>query len=159
MSENLSRIKMRNTTVSGSLDGVIVITGYLIECEPVTRPKQNVLRPIAPDEPDTEVEVGYSKNALEPLTLVFRKRKIALTISAYRLFRYVHDLYRAEGQEEFEFIEITEIFTGDELGKSDDAIGKLVRKIATALAKITAPISVTYNRGRIYVVAKKGNEK
>ena len=159
MSDNLSRITMRATTVSGSLDGVVVITGYVINFEPAALIKRDVVRPVAPDEPDTDVEVGYSKNALEPLTLVFRERKIELTKLAFILFRYVNDLYRSEGQEEFDFAEIAEVLTGDDCGKSTAAIGKLVRKIATALAKLVSPISIKYERETLYVVTQKGNEK
>ena len=75
MSEHLSRITMRRAAVCGPVDNVTVITGYVVDFEPNSNSppatKRDVLRPVAPDEPDTAVEVGYSRNALEPLTLVF----------------------------------------------------------------------------------------
>ena len=158
MSDHLSRITMRKTTVSGSCDDVLICTGYLVAFEPEVPAKREIVRPVAPDEPDTEAEVGNSKNALEPLTLVFREKKVELTKSAFILFRYVNDLYRTEGQEEFDFSELAEILAGDECGKSRAAIGKLVRQIATGLAKIAAPVSVTYKRERLYVQNFFGHE-
>ena len=68
-----------------------------------------IIRPVEPDEPDTEVEVGYSKNALEPLTIVYRNRKVELTKTLYILFRYVNDLYRTEGQTEFDFADLSDV--------------------------------------------------
>ena len=158
MSDQLSRITMRKTTVNGSFDDVLIITGYVVEFEPEAPPKRDVLRPIIPDEPDTEVEVGYSKNALEPLTIEFGGRRIELSLSDYKMFRYVYDLYRAEGREEFDFEELSEVLTGDGCGKSGNALGKQVRQIATALAKIVSPISVIYERETVYVVAILRNE-
>ena len=159
MSDHLSRITMRKATVSGSFDDVLTLTGYIVTFEPEVPIKREIVRPVAPDEPDTEVEVGYSKNALEPLTLVFREKKADLTKSAFILFRYVYDLYRTEGQMAFDFAELSEVLTGSDCGKSKNALGKLVRRIALALAKIVSPISLTYERERLYVVAKVGNEK
>ena len=86
MSDHLSRITMRKTTVSGSFDDVLTLTGYVINFEPEMPAKRDVLRPVAPDEPDTELEVGYARSRLEPLTLVFREKKIELTKSAFILF-------------------------------------------------------------------------
>ena len=159
MSEHLARIMMHKTTVSGSFDDEIVITGYVDKFESEEPEKRDVLRPVEPDEPDTEVEVGYSQNALEPLTLVFRERKIELTKSSFILFRYVYDIYRAEGRTEFDFAELSEALSGDDCGKSKTAIGKLIRQVATALAKIVSPISLRYEREILYVIAKVGNKK
>ena len=151
MSDHLSRITLRKATFSGSFDDLLILTGYVMAWEPVAPVKRDVLRPVEPDEPDTDVEVGYSRNALEPLVIEFRGKKVKLTDSTYPLFRYVNDLNRAEGQEEFEFAELSEVLTGTEGGKSNAAIGKLVRRIAKALAKIAAPIVLSYNREVLYV--------
>jgi len=85
MSEHLARISMHGTTLGGSFDNEVIITGYVDKFEPGEPAKRDVLRPVEPDEPDTKIEVGYSKNALEPLTLSFCARKIELTESAYIL--------------------------------------------------------------------------
>jgi len=132
MTDSISRITVRKANVIVSENGTTTIIGYVVDFEPEAPAKRDVLRPVAPDEPDTEVEVGYSQNALEPLTIEFCGRSIELTVSTYRLFRYVNDLYRAEGQTEFEFAEISEVLTGRESGKSKTAIGKLIRQIVSA---------------------------
>ena len=151
MSDYLSRVTMRKATFGGGTFELLTVVGYIVESEPETPAKRDVLRPAEPDEPDTEIEVGYSRNALEPLTLVFRERKIELTKSEFILFRYVNDLHRIEGQVEFEFSVLSEILTGDEFGKSKNALGKMIRQIATALARILAPITISYNREILYL--------
>jgi len=129
----------------------LTVVGYIVEFEPEAPAKRDVLRPAEPDEPDTEIEVGYSRNALEPLTLVFRERKIELTKSEFILFRYVNDMYRSEGQEEFDFAELSMVLTMDELGLSSNAIGKIIRQVELALKKIVAPITLFYNREVLYI--------
>jgi hypothetical protein len=146
---------MRKATFGGGTFELLTVVGYIVEFEPEAPAKRDVLRPVAPDEPDTEVEVGYSQNALEPLTLVFRDKKIELTRSAFILFRYINDLYRAEGQEEFEFSELSEVLAGDEFGKSKSAIESLVRRINVCLVKIRAPILLTFYRETAYVAQQK----
>jgi len=146
---------MRKTTVSGSFDDVLIVTGYVVEFEPEAPTKRDILRPVEPDEPDTEVEVGYSRNAIEPLTVVFRDKKVELTKSAFILFRYINDLYRAEGQEEFEFSQLSEVLAGNEFAKSKSAIESLVRRINVCLVKINAPITLNFYKETVYVVCQK----
>ena len=113
--------------------------------------RDSMVRPVAPDEPDTEYEVGYSLNALEPLTIVYHNRKVKLTEKPYLLFRYVYDLYRTEEQTEFEFAELSAVITGNESGMKKLAIWKLIRKLTIALEKIKAPIVLYSSREVLYV--------
>ena len=151
MKNTLYRITVKDATISGHLAGELTLTGSIVRCEPEGHVKRDVLRPVAPDEPDTDVEVGYSQNALEPLTLEYRGRKVELTKSEFILFRYVNDLYRSEGQTEFEFLELSEILTGDEFGLSSNAIGKLIRQVAIALANMVAPITLYASMEVLYI--------
>ena len=151
MSGNLYRVTMQHATFGGGSFETMTITGYDPVWETEVPTKREIVRPVDTDEPNSDIEVGYSKNALEPLTIEFCGRRIEFTVSTYRLFRYVNDLYRMEGQTEFEFAELSEVLTGRESGKSKIAIGKLVRNIAAALVKIGAPIFVTYNREVLYI--------
>jgi hypothetical protein len=150
MTDSLSRITLEkaNVIVDG---GKTTVIGYIIEFESETSAKRDIERPVTPDEPDTEIEVGYSRNVLEPLTLVFRDKKVNLTLSAFILFRYVNDLFLMEGRTEFDFAELSESITGDEFGKSKTAIETLVRRIAIALEKLHSPIRLIYNREVLYV--------
>jgi len=145
------QIIVKDATISGHVAGELTLTGYIVSCEPESPVKRDVLRPVAPDEPDTDVEVGYSQDALEPLTVVYRGRKAELTKTLYILFRYVNDLYRAEGQTEFDFAELSEVLTCDECALSSNAIGKYIRCIAHALAKIVAPITLSYYKEVLYI--------
>lgn len=104
---------------------------------------------------DTEVEVGYSRNRQEPLTIEFRGRKTELTLSTYRLFTYIHELNRAEGRTEFEFMEIAEAMSGDDCGLSKTAIETLVRRLNLSLEKLLSPIRLKYNREVLYIVKRQ----
>jgi len=146
---------MRKATFGGGTFELLTIVGYIVEFEPEAPAKRDVLRPVEPDEPDIEAEVGYSRNALEPLTLVFRNKKVELTKSAFILFRYVNDLYRTEGQEGFEFSELSEVLAGNEFGKSKSAIESLIRRINICLVKIRAPVSLNFYRETVYIVQQK----
>ena len=132
-------------TLSGSL---------VINFGPETPAKREILRPVDPDEPDTEVEVGYSRNRQEPLTIAFRNRKTELTLSTHQLFTYVNDINRTEGQAEFEFAELSDVLSGSYCGKSKTAIETLIRRINIALEEIQAPIWLKYNREVLYVVKR-----
>ena len=154
MTEPLYRITVKDATFSGPVAGQFLIVGHVIDCEPKIHVKRDIVRPVAPNEPDTESEVGYSRNALEPLTLVFRNKRVKLTEKPYCLFRYVYDLYRAEGQTEFGFGELSEVLTGDDFKMGKAALATLIRRIAVLLSKILSPISLTYNRETLYVVNK-----
>ncbi len=93
------RAWFRDATPGFPVGGLFPITGYLEKVEPTeAAPARPVLRPIEPDEPDPETEVAYSRNALEPLTLVFKERKVKLTESLYILFRYIYDFTARRGK-------------------------------------------------------------
>jgi len=158
MTELLYRITVKDATFSGPIAGQTVVTGYIVSCEPETPAKREIVRPVAPDEPDTEIEVGYSRNAFEPLTVVYRKRKVELTKTLYILFRYINDLYRAEGKTAFDFAELSEVLTGDDCKMGKTALVSLIRRLAFFLSKIIAPISLTYSRETLYVVNKFVNQ-
>jgi hypothetical protein len=113
---------------------------------------KEILRPVCPDEPDTDIEVGYSKNALEPTTIEYQGRKTALSLTVYRLFRYINDLHRVEEQTEFEFAELSEALTGDELGKESDTIVRLIKEIRKGLKKIGAPFTLPCQRETLRIV-------
>jgi hypothetical protein len=151
MADQFCRIIMRKAFVSGPVDDLTVVTGYPVKFEPETPILRVILRPVIPDEPDSETEIGYSQNALEPLTLVFRNVKVELTKSAYILFRYIYDLYRTEGRIEFDFAELSEILTGDDCGKSKNAIETIVRRLAESLEKILPPFSLIFRQERLYI--------
>ncbi len=155
MTTNLMvRAWFRDATPGFPVGNLLPITGYLERIEGETTPIRPVLRPIAPDEPDPETEVAYSRNALEPLTIVFKERKVKLTESLYVLFRYVYDLYRAEGQTEFEFLEIAEAIKGDDAAMSSSSIKKNIDRLRESLVKLNAPIDLTYRNEVIYVSDK-----
>jgi hypothetical protein len=159
MTNQLSRLTLQNATLSGPVAGQMIVIGHIIDCEPEMPIKREILRLVEPDEPDTEVEVGYSKNALEPLTIVFQDRKVELTILAYRLFRYVNDLYRLEGQTEFDFAELSEALTGDEFGMSRSALGTLIRRLDESLETIVPPFTLNTEKETLYVCNKFVAEK
>ena len=159
MTDTFARISMHGTTLGGSLDNEVIITGYVDKFEPEEPAKRDVLRPVEPDEPDTKIEVGYSKNALEPLVIEFQGRKVKLTDSIYPLFRYINDLYRAEGKTEFEFSELSEVLTGDECDLSRSAIISLIRRLALFLEKIRSPLILTCKKEVLYVSCKNATGK
>ena len=114
-----------------------------------------LVRPVAPDESDTEYEIGYSTNVLEPLTIVYRNRKVKLTEKPYLLFRYVYDLYRTEEQTEFEFSELSAALTGNENEISIVAIKHSIRMLATALEKIKSPIVLYSRKETLYIMERE----
>jgi len=69
MTGNLCRITVRNAMFGGGFFEILTVTGYDAVWEPEAPAKRDVLRPVAPEEPDTDIEVGYSKSIREPLTL------------------------------------------------------------------------------------------
>jgi hypothetical protein len=142
MENQLCRITVKNGSVASVAD-VMVVTGYLVNFEPESpqQPCRDILRPLEPDEPDSDIEVGYSRNVLEPLTIVYKKKKAELTKTPFIVFRYCYDKYRAEGQSEFEFSDIAEFIKGDELGMTTNAIRKTIQRIAEPFALINAPIA------------------
>ena len=148
MTKQLSRITFRNATLNGLFAENLTVTGFIEKQEPNVR---EILRPVEPDEPDTEIDVGYSKNPLEPLTIEHRKRKVELTKTLYILFRYINDLYLAEEQTEFEFLELSEFLRRNGYKSGRRAIESSIRRIALALSKIIAPITLVYNREVVHV--------
>ena len=70
----------------------------------------------------------------EPLTVVYQGRRVKFTEKPYILFRYVNDMYRAEGQTEFDFAELSFALTGDEIALSESAIRHLIRHVKGHLA-------------------------
>jgi len=147
----LTRMVVKDAHISGHVAGELTITGYVVHAQPAISGVRDIAGPVEPDEPDTEVEVGYSRNALEPLTLVFQGRKGKLTEKPYILFRYVYDLYRAEEQTEFDFAELSAALTGDECGMSQCAVATLIKRLAEALEKLKTPILLKYNREVLYI--------
>jgi len=83
MKNTLYRITVKEASLSGHIAGELTLTAIPVP--------SGICRQVTPDEPDTDVEVGYSLDALEPLTLEYRGRKTELTVSAYRLFRYINE--------------------------------------------------------------------
>ena len=154
MTDQLSRITVKDATFSGPLAGRTVITGYIIDIEPEDSAKRDVLRPVSPDEPDSNIEIGYSKNALEPTTLVFKDQKIDLTKTLYVLFRYVYDLYRAEGRMVFDFAELSAVLTGDEFAMLKGTLVSQIRRLAESLVKLRAPFFLTCQRETLCVSCK-----
>ncbi|GHT10555.1 hypothetical protein FACS1894170_02840 [Planctomycetales bacterium] len=161
---DLCRITVKNGSIASVAD-LMVVTGYLVNFEPALpqptgpAPLRDVLRPIEPDEPDPNIEVGYSRNVLEPLTIIYRNRKTELTKTLFILFRYCYDKYRAEGQAEFDFAEIAEVLTGDDCGMSKNAIEKAIRRLAESLATIAAPVSIRFNREILYIETLQQSKK
>jgi hypothetical protein len=141
---------MRRANVSGPIGDLTVMSGFLVEFEGASA-KREILRPLEPDEPDTECEVGYSRDALEPLTIVYRNRKVELTPTLYKLFRYVNDIYRMQEQTEFPFLELAVVLEGE---TSDQAITKQIRRLGEFLKEIDSPISLIPKQSTLYVEDK-----
>jgi hypothetical protein len=151
MTEQLSRITIKEATSSGPIAGLTTIVGYVIQFEPEAPAKREILRPVEPDEPNTEVEVGYSRNALEPTTIEYKSRKTELTVSEYRLFRYVNDRHRLEEQSEFDFAELSEALTGDECAMTQNAIGAIIRRLVKAMSDLSPPITLSIVKETLHV--------
>ena len=148
MQDQLCRITLRDANVNGLLAETLVVVGYPIKIEPEKLAKWELQ---CPSDPDTEIEVGYSKDRRKPLYLVYKDREVKLTETNFRLFVHIYDLYRMEGQTEFEFASLSEELTGDECKIGRRAIESSIRRIAIALSKILAPISLIYKREIVYV--------
>ena len=52
MTDTLCRITVKDATFSGSTAGELTVTGHIVSCEPAERAKREILRPVAPDEPN-----------------------------------------------------------------------------------------------------------
>ena len=153
MTDTITRLVVKDAQICGHVGGELTITGYVVRSEPelpVNDPNRFLL-PVFADAPDTETEIGYSRNLLDPTTLVFKDRKVELTLSEYRLFRYAYDLYRTEGQTEFDFAELSYALSGDELAMSSSAISMLIRRLAKTLADLSPPITFKYNVEILYI--------
>ncbi len=152
--EIFCRVTMRKAVFSSPVNDVMICSGYLLDFDGGRPPSLELVRQVEPDEPDPEIEVGYSKNALEPTTIVFRDKKRELTLTLFKMFRYVYDLCRMEGQTEFDFSEISEAIAGDELGISKSAMESNLRRLQKELALLLAPVDLTFNKERVYVSVK-----
>jgi len=149
--DTLTRLVVKDATITGHVGGEITLTGYVVHATPSMQCIREILRPVCPEEPDSEVEVAYSKSALRPLTLVYRGKEVTLTLTPYLLFRYAYDLYRSEGQTEFTYAELSEAVTGDELALSKYALDALVRRLHEPLKSIDAPFTVAYLDEEMYI--------
>ena len=151
----LTRMVVKDAHISGHVAGELTITGYVVHAQPAMPSTisgvREILRQVEPDEPDTDIEVGYSRNALKPLTLVFRLKEEPLTPSLYLLFRYVYDLYRAEERTFFDFAELSEALTGDECEMSQSAIATLIRRLIEALETISPSFTLTIDKETLCV--------
>ena len=148
MAKQLSRITFRNATCNGLSAERLTITGFIEKQEPKVR---EIFRPVEPDEPDTEIDVGYSRNIAEPLTIVYRNQKVAMTKSLFILFRYINDLYRTQEEEAFEFLELSEFLRRNGYKSGERAIESSIRRIRTCLTNIQAPITLNYRKEAVYV--------
>jgi len=150
MSNRLSRVVFHHADVHLIHGKSCVVCGIIDDIETEALAKL-VFRPVEPDEPNTEFEVGYSRDIRKIFAIVYQNREAVLTQMPFVLFRYVNGLYLKEGQAEFEFAEIAEFLTGDQFKMSPTAIVGSVRRIALALSKICSPYSLTYRCEKIYV--------
>ena len=152
MLEPLVRMDVRDAEVNGArYVGTISMTGFLVHFEPENIAKR-VLYPVD-DEPNTELEVGYSKEIGEHFVIVFQARKAILTEKPFVLFRHINDLHRKIGQEEFEFIELLGFLRSVGFPMSENAIKHSVRQIKDALSEIFAPFSLTCRHEKVYISA------
>ena len=49
---------------------------------------------------------------------MYKNREVRLSYSLFRLFVYIYEQYRAVGQIEFDFAELSEFMSGDDCGKT-----------------------------------------
>ena len=136
------------------------------DCSVVSRPlrwyscglpqcKQEFSYPVELDEPDTSIEVGYSKDREKPLHIVFKHKEIELTLGTYKLFVFFYEQYRKMDKTRFSFEEISEGLTGDDSKMGRRAIGGLIYRLAGFLSKIHAPFTVRHNKEILYVCPQK----
>ncbi|MDR0328796.1 MAG: hypothetical protein LBI05_10920 [Planctomycetaceae bacterium] len=151
MNDQLCRITLRDATVNGLAAETLVVFGYPVKIEPEDLAKREFLGPVPSDEPDAEVEVGYSKDRKKPLHLVFKNREVKLTETVFRLFVYVYEPYRKAGQTEFEFAEISEALTGDDCKMSRRAIETSTYRLAGCLSNILAPFTVNFRKETLFI--------
>jgi hypothetical protein len=151
MKDQLCRITLRDATVNGLAAETLVVFGYPVKIEPEDLAKREFVSSVAPDEPDTEIEVGYSKIRSKPLHIVFKDKEVKLTETIFRLFVYVYEPYRKAGQTEFEFAEISEALTGDDCKMTRRAIETSVYRLAECLSKILSPFTVTFHKEILFI--------
>jgi len=72
--------------------------------------------------------------------------EVTIGTSLYMLFRYVYDLYRAEGRTKFDFAELSEVLTGDEFALTYRATTALIYRLSECLSKLNSPISLSCSR-------------
>jgi len=121
---------------------------------PFNPPALSFIEPDDPDAGDTETAIRYSR--LDPLSLVYRNRKVKLTPSTCRLFRYIYDLYQSEGQTVFPFADISEGLTGDDCGLSTRNIDTMKRRLAVSLEKFRpSPLILTVAKEVLYIRSRE----
>lgn len=150
--DSLCRVTIRRPMITGPVSDTLTVSGYLVEYEPTEPPQaREILRPIQPDEPDPEKEIAYSRNALEPLTVVYQGRKRNVSLTPYLVFRYVYDSYRAAGKAEFDFYEISIDITGNGMGLSSHSIRHCVKTLRMHFVKLRALIDFRIAKEILYI--------
>jgi len=153
MSATFCRVTFRDAEFNGIPVKTLAVSGFIEKIVPEVR---EIFRPAEPDEPDTNIEVGYSRNALERHTLIYRDCKVKLTEKPYILFRYIYDLHRAGIQTEFDFAELSAVLAdGDELRMSSRAIESLIHRVNSFLLEILSPIKIAYQKEVAYIHTQK----
>ena len=142
---------MRNANTTTFPNGSMVAFGKLVSLEPEALAKRELLYPVELDEPDTDIEVGYSKVRGKPLHIIYKDREVELTLATYKLFVYIYEQYRKTGKKEFAFEEISEGLTGNDCDMSSSAIGTLTYRLAGSLSKILSPFTVRHRREIFYI--------
>ena len=128
--------------------------------KPKQKPKRketpSALPFIEPNDVDTgdEITIRYSQS--DPLSLVLGTRKVKLTMTTFRLFRYFYNLYQSERQTAFTFADISEGLTGDDCGLSTRNIDTLKRRLAVSLEKFRpSPLILTIAKEVLYIRNRK----
>jgi len=151
MNNQLCRITLHDATVNGLAAETLVVVGRFVKIEPEELAKWELSCPAESDEPDTDIEVGYSKDRRKPLHIVYKDRETKLTETTFRLFVYVYEPYRKEGKTAFPFADISEGLTGDECKMSDRAIEASIYRLGVSLSKILSPFTVEFHKATLHV--------
>ena len=151
MKNQLCRITLHDAIVNGLVAETLVVVGRFVKIEPEELVKWEVPDPVEPDEPDTDIEVGYSKDRGKPLHIVYKNKEAELTKTLFRLFVCINEPYRKEGKTKFQFADISEGLTGDDCKMSDKAIERAVGRLGIALSQILAPFYLECLKGNLYV--------
>ena len=95
--------------------------------------------------------------------LEYQDNRLLLPKKPYRLFQYVYDLYRTEGRTAFEYAELSEVLTGDELKMSNNNFKYALRVLTSFISKLHAPTSLFCRKEVLYIgnqeeLASHGNQ-